>query len=819
MTDSLRARLQASLGSAYAIDRELGGGGMSRVFVARDQGLGREVVIKVLSPELAATLSTERFTREIRLAAALQEPHIVPVLAAGQTADGLPWYTMPFVRGDSLRARLAAGRVPAAECVDILRDVARALAYAHERGIVHRDIKPENVLLSSGTAVVTDFGIAKALSASATGVGGSTLTSAGSSIGTPAYMAPEQAVGDAQTDHRADVYAWGVMAWELLAGAHPFAGSKTASELVRAHISQPAPPLAARAPELPAPVAALVMRCLEKSPGARPPSMSAVLAELAGAAGFAVTPPGRMPARRRPWSRRTIAAAAGTVAVLALLATWVVPRGRPGAGTAPSSIETIAVLPFVNVGGDARDEYFSDGITDELAHALSKLPGLRLAGRSSSFAFKGRNLGAREIGRQLEVAALVEGTVRRAGERLRITVQLTSSADGKTLWQDSYENDKGDVFQVQDAVTKAIVGALAPRLRGARAEGAVPAVGARGTSDTAAYDLYMQGRYFWARRGVANLHHAVRLFQQAIAKDPSFARAYAGLGLAYAVLPSWSDAASNDSTLGRAEAAARRALAIDSTLADAWLVRSSVSRTHYQLPESMAFAEAAIRLEPSNATAHQWYGIALGARGLVESALAELRRAQALDPLSNTIANNVLQLLLVTGDFAGVRPGALRIFERDSLHYFSHVSLSTAEAFGGRPDSALRVIRAAQRMPHAVSGSRGREVFALAAAGRWAEADALRAHLATGGDTLVSQLDSLLVAIAYGEYQPAVGLLARGIRAQGHNTSWFLSVGCDPLLAPLRQDPGYVALMRQYGVSICSTRVTWPITSRPAAAR
>ena len=219
MTD-LRTQLQATLGAAYTLERELGGGGMSRVFVARDESLDRDVVVKVLSPELSATLSAERFTREIKLAAALQEPHIVPVLTAGTTSEGLPYYTMPFVRGDSLRARLLAGPVPLTDALGILRNIAQALAYAHKRGIVHRDIKPENVLLSSGTAVVTDFGIAKALSASKTQAPGGTLTSVGTSIGTPAYMAPEEAVGDVNTDHHADLYAWGVVAYEVLSGAH-----------------------------------------------------------------------------------------------------------------------------------------------------------------------------------------------------------------------------------------------------------------------------------------------------------------------------------------------------------------------------------------------------------------------------------------------------------------------------------------------------------------------------------------------------------------------------------------------------------------------
>src|SRR5690606_255994 len=268
MSDAVRDRLQSALGASYTLTRELGGGGMSRVYVAHEEALGREVVVKLLAPELAEGLSAERFTREIRLAAALQEPHIVPVLTAGATAEGLPWYTMPFVRGESLRARLAAGLVPRDEAVGILRDVLRALAYAHAHGIVHRDIKPENVLLSAGTAVVTDFGIAKALQAAKTQApdgraDAGMLTQVGISLGTPAYMAPEQAAGDPATGPRADLCAWGVMAYELLAGRHRFAGRTSPHAVVLAHLSEPPPPLPATvAPAL----ADLVLSCLAKAP-------------------------------------------------------------------------------------------------------------------------------------------------------------------------------------------------------------------------------------------------------------------------------------------------------------------------------------------------------------------------------------------------------------------------------------------------------------------------------------------------------------------------------------------------------------------------
>src|ERR1043166_612974 len=324
-------RLTSALADRYRIERELGGGGMSRVFLASETALGREVVIKIVAAELAGGVGAERFAREMKLAARLQQANIVPVLSAG-VADGIPYYTMPFVKGESLRARLAAGPpLRPAESVSILRDVARALAYAHGEGVVHRDIKPENVLLSHGTAVVTDFGIAKALTASRTQDGGAAvaLAQAGGAIGPPAYMAPEQAVGEA-VDHRADLYSWGVMAYELLSGAHPFQQHVGAQKLITAHITEN--PVAITG--IPIALGVLVMRCMEKSPSARPASAAELLAVLDNVSTPAPsgTTAAASPARRVPV--KSLAAVA--LLVVALAAGWValLPRAA-GAGRTP----------------------------------------------------------------------------------------------------------------------------------------------------------------------------------------------------------------------------------------------------------------------------------------------------------------------------------------------------------------------------------------------------------------------------------------------------------------------------------------------------
>ena len=350
---------------------------MSRVYLAEESSLGRRVVIKTLPSELARAVSSERFRREIRLAARLTHPHIVPLLTAGES-DGVPWYTMPYLEGTTLRGRLAQGPMTIAEAVSLLRDVARALIYAHEHGVVHRDIKPENVLLTGGMGMVTDFGIAKALTA-ATGDGQSGLTTLGVVMGTPAYMAPEQGVGDPATDHRADIYAFGCMAYEVLTGAPPFTAG-TAVALIGAHAIDKPEPVSRRRPEIPAGLAELVMRCLAKQPADRPQSASEVLQVLDD-----------LPARTRSPRRARLPLVAGAVAILAGLAVVFLPgRQEKPAATAPGPFHAVAVLPFVNTGGDPGDEYFSDGMTDELAHALAGLPDIRVAGRTSSYAYRGK---------------------------------------------------------------------------------------------------------------------------------------------------------------------------------------------------------------------------------------------------------------------------------------------------------------------------------------------------------------------------------------------------------------------------------------------
>ncbi|HEY8312115.1 MAG TPA: protein kinase [Gemmatimonadaceae bacterium] len=624
---NLRDQLQATLGDCYSIERELGGGGMARVFVARDVTLGRDVVVKVISPENAEGLSAERFAREVKLAARLQQANIVPVLAAG-TSGNLPYYTMPFVRGESLRARLATGTpLTVTESVNILRDVARALAYAHAEGVVHRDIKPDNILLSGGAAVVTDFGIAKAMVVSRTLDIGSTtnITLAGASLGTPAYMAPEQALGDPTTDQRADIYAWGVVAWELLGGAHPFAGRNTLQALITAHVTEPAPSLCDQRPEIPAPLCALVMRCLEKNPANRPATATDLLAavESVNTSGASHEIVDHTPRSRRPSTTLILAGAA----IIALIAAGIIVQRIRTSAPPVTTDKSLAVLPFATIGGDTANTYLAEGIADEVSNSLAQVPGLRIAGRISSSRLAGKNATPQEIGAALHVGTVLDGTIRRAGDRIRVTAELSNAQDGMVIWHDSYERAAKDVFTVEDEISRAIAGQLQVTL----SDPGSGSLAASGTRDATAYDLYLKGMYLYRRRG-PGIADAIATLDQATARDTTFARAWAALATALTVSPSYLDVRASE-VLPRARAAAERAVRLDSTLSDAYHALGYVDAESFRWAAADSEFRRAIALAPHSAEPRFRLGYSLMNQGRYADALPELRRAAAADPL------------------------------------------------------------------------------------------------------------------------------------------------------------------------------------------
>jgi serine/threonine-protein kinase len=776
LPDPLRDQLQSSLGTAYTLERELGGGGMSRVFVADETRLGRKVVVKVLAPELAAGLSAARFEQEIRLVAGLQQANIVPLLSAGET-EGLPYYTMPFVDGLSLRARLARnGAMPVAEAVSVLRDVARALAYAHEHGVVHRDIKPENVLLSGDAAVVTDFGIAKALSASRTKAPGGTLTQVGTSLGTPAYMAPEQGAGDPATDHRADLYALGCLAYEMLLGEAPFAG-RPVHQLFAAHLNEVPAPLGDKRADVPRTLAELVARCLEKDPARRPQSAREVLQALDT---VTTGPPGMLATSRRGW---VIAASTSVLVLVLAVAAGALFRTRAMSGRAADDVSAVAVLPFVNASGDTASNYFADGMTDELATALAKVPGLRVASRMSSYAFRTHDgLDAPAIASRLRVGAIIEGTVRRAGTQLRVTAQLTRGSDGQSLWADAFTADAGDVFAVQARLTQAIVAAVAPAITG-QSPTAVTASATAGTRDVAAYDAYLRARYELNRRGLG-VRRSIRLFQQAVTRDPSFASAWAGLASAWAVLPYYEAGSTSSTGLDSARVAAGRAMALDSLVGESYTALGYALAETGALERGAQLMERGVALDPRSAVARLWLAFAYRQMGRfaleervereaialdpmagivitnlaqtvtrdparLEEARSLARRGVAVDPENSGTLNNAAGVLVVTGDAME----ALELNRRGRVLGGDPQSAATAVmmfvALGMR-DSALASMTTLEREPRS---PKVLEALATGAAalGRWDEA------FAYAGKAVAVNRSMIFVFDAAPAWQPAAG--------------------------------------------------------------
>ena len=579
MTDVL-THLQSALADRYHIEREVGRGGMATVYLAQDVRHHRPVALKVLHPDLAMSLGPERFLREIQIAARLQHPHIVPLYDSGQAGD-LLYYVMPFIEGESLRQRLERdGKLPLEEAVAIARAVATALDYAHRQQVVHRDIKPENVMMHEGEAMVTDFGIAKAVSAAVSG----SLTQTGTSIGTPAYMSPEQAAGEAELDARSDIYSLATVLYEMITGAAPFAGPTVQAIMARL-FTEPAAPIRDRRQDVPDWLDSAVTRGLAKAPAAR----------QATAAQFA---------QALVWPSGT-----GT------------PPGQPA-----GAVKSIAVLPFVNMSADPENEYFTDGIAEEIINALSKIQSLRVAARTSAFAFKGKNEDIGEIGRKLKVATVLEGSVRKAGNRLRVTAQLVNVADGYHLWSERYDRQLEDVFEIQDEIAGNIVRAL----RVVLSEDEKRAIEKAPTGNVEAYEYYLRGRQFFHQFRRSGIQFARRMFDRAIEIDAGFALAYAGLADSCSFLYMYWDG--SKANLESADAASRKALELDPELAEAHASRGFALTLSRQYEAAREQFETAIRINPKLYEAHYLYARACFQERKFEEAVRHYEDAARVRP-------------------------------------------------------------------------------------------------------------------------------------------------------------------------------------------
>jgi eukaryotic-like serine/threonine-protein kinase len=807
---SIVDQLGAALGPAYTIERELEGGGMARVFVAFDDTLQRRVAVKVLPEHMAAAVSVDRFRREILLSAGLQHPHIVGVLSAG-VADGLPYFVMPYVDGESLGNRLLAhGRLTVPQSVSIMKDVARALAYAHERGVVHRDIKPQNILLASGAATVTDFGVAKALSsAQRSGEGrNATLTDAGTSLGTPLYMAPEQAAADPDVDHRADIYAFGVTAYEMLIGEPPFAGLAPRA-LMAARMTEDPPHVCGMRPDVPQVLADLVMRCVERDPADRPQSATELLAALddpamvSGAFGSATGARARW-RRTRRWSIAAVLLLATAGIGVALTArsrrTAGAVAASAGAAAAPApAVSRVVVLPLVSIGGDSANGYLAEGITNELASALSRVPGVQVVSPSRAAALLTAGRSPSDVGRELGVTRQLEGTVQREGNRLRVTARLVDVRDGTMTWSDMYERDVTDLLSVQDELTRVITGAIREAI-GARlqpSDTAAPAPATIASSSSAAYDLYLRGRFQLNRRGPEQLRQAIAYFEAAIAKDRDLAPAYSGLAAAQGLLPLHANV-SAERSLADGLRNADRAIALDSNLAEAWAARGVLNGRSWRWADAERDFRRAIAIDPANAAAHQWLGELLMVRGRMPEAVAALQRASQLDA-GSPVAAGTLGLALA---LAGRTPEAVATAERavsyDSAQVITRIMLGGVQLYARRPAEALSPLQSAVQMDPSSATALGLLGYTHAVLG-----DADAAHRMTvrvealppgpGKDVAVGR-----IALGLGDTTEALSRLERAARAK--DPFFSTESARSPIFAPLLANARYQALLRSIGI-------------------
>ncbi len=740
--------LRAALADRYRVERELGRGGMATVFAAEDLRHGRTVAIKVLRNDLGGQGLAERFLREVRIAARLAHPQIVPLHDSGER-DGFLYYVMPFLDGESLRERLEReGRLPIADAVRIGREVASALDYAHRCGVLHRDIKPENILLHEGEAMVADFGVARALSAALTAREG--ISEPGMAIGTPAYMSPEQASADEEIDGRSDIYSLGCVVYEMLAGRAPFAGSGSRHTMAR-HVVEPPPALRTLRPEAPVALEQALLRALAKSPDDRFPT----------AGDFA----------------RALEAAPLTTGVYA------------GVAPARTDMRAIGVLPFVNASPDPDTEYFTDGMTDELIDALTKVPGLHVASRTSVFSLKGKQSDVRTLGALLGVAVVLEGTVRKAGPRLRITARLTDVRDGRHLWSQRFDRDVQDVFAVQDEIAQTIVTTLRATLLGDIGD----PTPRRYTADLTAYTLYLKGRYSWNKRTNEGIAEGVRYFEQAIARDESYALAYTGLADCFALQLDYRGVPVGEG-MRRAKEFALKALAIDETLAEAHTSLGWVLFIYdWDWDGAAREFRRALELNPRYATARQWYSWLLMSQGRLEEAVAEGRLALELDSASVSIRRSVGWLLYYARQYEAAGEQLRRAVELNPTAEETHRILGLVRLQQGRLDDAEVAFREAIGLSSELAYARAGLAQTCAKAGRTAEARMLLDQLYRDAkERYVSPVAFVTVHLALGEVDQAFAWMER---AREERRGWLCYLKVEPLLDEVRGDPRFRALV------------------------
>jgi serine/threonine-protein kinase len=791
--------------SRYRILRPLGRGGMGEVLLGQDTELDRPVAIKVMSAELAKDpVKRKRFRTEARAASGLSHPNICVIHEVGELPDGRPYLAMEYVEGQTLEEVLRQRRLKLREVLDIGLQAAEALEAAHARHIVHRDIKPSNLMLDrNGRVKVLDFGLAKrvAFEAAATSTTSMAHTQTGVLLGTPHYMSPEQALGR-EVDARTDIFSLGVVLYELVTGQRPFLG-KTVGETINNVVNHAPAPLGLENPVFTPALDRIIFKCLVKDPAQRFASARELAAALCAlrdesecgpvapaqaatpaSSTAADTPPaaGRTGGRTVAPSKLPLAAAALVGAGLVALGVWALVRFGPAARTAsgarqasaaavPGGGQSIAVLPFDNFSGEPDTDYLSDGLTEEITMALSRVPGLKVAARNSSFTFKGRKEDVRKVAAALRVDTVLEGSIRKAGKQLRVTAQLINARDGFHLWSETYDRTTEDILAVQEDIARRI----AERLHG----GTIGPMMRRRPVDPEAYKLYLQARQYWNKRNETALRKAVQLFQSAVDKDPTYAAAHAGLAATYCILPGYSLSARRKEFEPLARAAALRALELDASCAEAHAVLGNLQGDSPHWAGAEEHFQRAIRLDPNYATARHWYGRFLVIRGRAEEALAERRAALELDPLSPVIHTTIPEWYLLTGDLDRAISEARKVVEQfPDFQVVRHILIGALLKRGLYRDALAEVDKARALQPEepmALLESRG---YALARLGDEAEARRIlalwEARLKEGKP---AETQIAFIHLGLREYDKCLDALER-LAAAG-------SLGPDMLLDPL----------------------------------
>jgi serine/threonine-protein kinase len=747
----LMERLSGAVAARYKIQRELGQGGMAKVFLAHDLKYDREVAVKVLRPDLAAGIGATRFLHEIQTAARLHHPHILPLYDSDQ-ADGLVYYVMPFIKGETLRQRLEReGQLPVNEAIQLAREVLDALNYAHSANVVHRDIKPANILLDAGHAVVADFGIARAI-----GEGESTT---GHVIGTPAYMSPEQIDGSKYLDGRTDIYSLGCVLFEMLAGQPPYRGN-TLTAVIANRLTSPVPSARAFREVVPEAVDAAVMKAMATLPADR----------FATAAQFAE--------------------ALGTSATVAI-----------AVGAAQAMVEevvaakSVAVLPFENMSTDPENEYFSDGITDDIIAQLSKISALKVISRTSSMQYKKTTKKITAIAEELGVGAVLEGSVRRAGQRVRIVAHLVDPKSEKHLWGDTFDRNLSDIFEVQSEVAQQITGALSVALSPEEKQ----RVEKKATTDADAYNLYLLGRFHANKWAEAEVLKAIDYYQLAVAKDPGYAVAYAGLADAYELLSIGFSSKPPAEYLAQAKTMALKALQMDDSLAEA---HTSLAYARWLGDLDWQGAERefrrALELMSSYVMAHEWYAEYLAAVGRHDEALVEAKRAQQLDPLAVPVNRTVGWVLYFARRYGEAIEELRKTLAMNSEFLGARLVLWWAYIAKGAYDQAIADIRREVERPGLRTIKKLSLAYACAASGNTEEANGLLWELEPklAAESRLALLSALPFAAldakdrAFEQLERAYQLREPGLL--------FLKVA--PWADSLRADPRYATFVEKLGI-------------------